>query len=270
MTRSDPADLLAAYDAQLRTVAPSAVAVTRLGPLHLVTYPWHEGWVSYRGLDGADAATIRGWVGQVLEHYRADPDIREVEWKACAHDDAPGLEDALVEHGFVAEDPETVMIGEATALAVDVPLPSGVTLRRIHTEHDVRRMAEMQRDVFGDVDVEDMMTALLHRQSLDDGMELWVAEHDGDVVSAGRLEPVQGTEFAGIWGGSTVAQWRHRGIYRALTAARATSALRLGKRLLQSDSSADSRPILEENGLVGVTTTTPWMRVLTDPGATGR
>ena len=91
-----------------------------------------------------------------------------------------------------------------------------------------------------------------------DGMELWVAEAQGCVVSAGRLEPVEGTRFAGIWGGSTLAPWRGRGIYRALTAARATSALRLGKTLVHSDSTEFSRPILERSGLVKVSTTTPY------------
>ncbi len=60
---------------------------------------------------------------------------------------------------------------------------------------------------------------------LDDGMQLWVAEADGRIVSAGRLESVRGTDFAGIWGGATREEWRGRGIYRALTAARARSAL---------------------------------------------
>ena len=73
-------------------------------------------------------------------------------------------------------------------------------------------------------------------------MELWVAEADRQVVSAGRLEPVPGTSFAGIWGGSTLPEWRRRGIYRALTAERARSALRLGKTLINSDSTEYSRP----------------------------
>jgi predicted GNAT family acetyltransferase len=90
-------------------------------------------------------------------------------------------------------------------------------------------------------------------------MELWVAEADGQIVSAGRLEPEPGTEFAGIWGGSTRPEWRGRGIYRALTAERARSALRLGKRYVQSDSTDFSRPILERSGLVRVSTTTPYV-----------
>lgn len=259
MTGPDRAALLAAYDAQLRTDAPSAVAMTRLGPLHLVTFPWGQGWVAYRDLDGADAATIRGWVGEVLDHFRSDGHIQGVKWKARGHDHAPGLHEALLTHGFEPEEPESVMIGEARVLAVDVPLPAGITLRQICSKQDVRRMSEMQQEVFGDVDVDEMTAALLHRQSLDDGMELWVAEHGSRIVSSGRLEPVAGTDFAGIWGGSTVEAWRRQGLYRALTAARARSALRRGKSLIQSDSTASSRPILEGHGFVAVTTVTPYL-----------
>lgn len=150
------------------------------------------------------------------------------------------------------------MIGTARALAVDVPLPDGIVLRRISEEPDVRRMSRMQREVFGDIDVDAMRSALLHRQSRDDGMELWVAEHQERIVSSGRLEPVAGTEFAGIWGGSTVEDWRGRGIYRALTAARARSALRCGKSLIHSDSTDESRPILARHGFVAVTTVKPY------------
>ncbi len=73
-----------------------------------------------------------------------------------------------------------------------------------------------------------------------------------------RLEPVVGTEFAGIWGGATRPEWRGRGIYRSLTAARAPSALAMGKSLINSDSTEYSRPILERSGLIKVSTTTPY------------
>jgi predicted GNAT family acetyltransferase len=89
-------------------------------------------------------------------------------------------------------------------------------------------------------------------------MELWVAEHQGSMVSAGRLEPVPDTEFAGIWGGATRAEWRGQGIYRAVTAARARAALARGKTLIHSDSTEYSRPILERYGLLRVSTTTPY------------
>jgi hypothetical protein len=84
----------------------------------------------------------------------------------------------------------------------------------------------MSAEFFWDPVVEAVAVAnaLLRRLSFDDGMQLWVAEAAGQVVSTGRLEPVSGTEFAGIWGRATRQQWRGRGIYRALTATRARSA----------------------------------------------
>lgn len=259
----DRGRFLAAYDEQLRTDAetPSAVAVTVLGPLRLVTFAGGRGFVTYQDLDGADADAIVRLVGAALAHYLADPEITRVEWKTRWHDCAPGLHQCLLGHGFVAEEPESIMIGEAQRLAVDVPLPDGVTLRQVSAESDVRAMCAMSAQAFGDSLAEGtaMADALLRRLSLDDGMELWVAEADGQVVSAGRLQPVPGTDFAGIWGGSTLKEWRSRGIYRALTAARAQSALRQGKTLINSDSTEYSRPILERYGFLKVSTTTPYL-----------
>ena len=257
---TDPQSLLAAYDDQLRTDAetPSALSVTRLGPLRLVTFARGRGFVTYRDLGGADADAVRGLVGAALDHFRADAGTARVEWKTRGHDRAPGLHEALLDNGFVAADTESIMLGEARHLAVDVELPAGVTLRTVTEEADVRAMSAMADEAFGDPVSEERAEALLQRLSVRDGMELWVAEAAGRVVSAGRLEPVEGTRFAGIWGGSTLAPWRGRGIYRALTAARARSALRMGKTLVHSDSTEFSRPILERSGLVKVSTTTPY------------
>ena len=255
---------LEAYDAQLRTEAetPSAVEVSTLGPLRLAIYAGGRGFVTYRDLAGADAATIDGWVEEVLDHYVRRPEIVRVEWKTRGHDRAPGLHEALTRHGFLPDEPESIMIGEARLLAVDVPLPYGVQLRMVTDEADVRAMSAMQDRAFGDPVSDVNADALLRRLALDDGMELWVVEAAGQIVCAGRLEPVRGTQFAGIWGGATLVQWRGRGLYRALTAARARSALRLGKTLIHSDSTEYSRPILEQSGMVKVSTTTPyrWQR----------
>jgi ribosomal protein S18 acetylase RimI-like enzyme len=252
--------LLAAYDAQLRTDAetPGALSVTRHGPLRLVTFEGGRGFITYRDLGGADAAQVRQLVAEALAHYTADPTITRVEWKTRGHDYAPGLHDALVAHGFAAEEPESIMIGEARLLAVDVPLPEGVRLRQVTSGADVLAMAAMQGEAFEDPHWRDRADETLRRLEGGDGMELWVAEADRRIVCAGRLEPVPDTDFAGIWGGATLPQWRGRGIYRALTAARARSALRRGKTYINSDSTEFSRPILERSGLVKVSTTTPY------------
>lgn len=254
---------LAAYDEQLRTDAetPSAASVTTLGPLRLVTFAGGRGFITYQDLGGADAGTIRDLVGRALAHYQANTAITRVEWKTRGHDHAPGLHQSLLDHGFVPGEQESIMIGAAQRLAADLAPPAGVTLRRVSQEVDVRAMTAMSALAFGDPPAvaAEIADALLRRLSRADGMELWVAEAGGQVVSAGRLEPVPGTSFAGIWGGSTLPQWRRRGIYRALTAERARSALRLGKTLINSDSTEYSRPILERYGFLKVSTTTPYL-----------
>ena len=254
------ASLLAAYDAELRTDAetPSAVSVARLGPLRLVTFAGGRGFVTYKDLGGADAQAIQSLVAQAVAHFRQDPQINRVEWKTRGHDHAPGtprcFAEQRVHRGRTRGDHDR----RGAPLAVDVPLPAGVRLRRVTIESDVRAMCAMAGAVFDDPNSDEVADALLRRLTFDDGMELWVAESQGQVISAGRLEPVPGTQFAGIWGGATRPEWRGLGIYRALTAARARSALRAGKTLIHCDSTEYSRPILERSGLVAVSTTTPY------------
>ena len=257
---TDSDRLLAAYDSQLRTDAetPGAVSVSKLGPLRLVTFAGGRGFITYQDLDGAGADAIGRMVAAALAHFQADPEITKVEWKTRGHDHAPGLHEALLAHGFTPDEPESIMVGDARALAVDVALPDGVTLRRVTEEPDIRAMLAMQDEVFGSSHGEEMLDELLRRLDRGEEMELWVAEADGTIVSAGRIDPVPGTDFAGIWGGATRPEWRGRGIYRALTAERARSALRMGKKFINSDSTEFSRPILERSGLVKVSTTTPY------------
>lgn len=254
------AQFLAAYDEQLRTDAetPSAIKVIVQGPLRLVTFMNGRGFITYQNLGGADQAAIQRLVPEAMAYYQGDSEITRVEWKTRGHDHAPGLHEALLDNGFIRDEQESIMIGEASALAVDVPLPEGVTLRQVTEESDVRAMSAMQDEVFGDPVSDDMAEALLRRLAIDPGMELWVAEVEGRIVTAGRLELVSETKFAGIWGGATREEWRGRGIYRALTAARARSALTRGKLLIHSDSTEFSRPILERSGLLKVSTTTPY------------
>jgi hypothetical protein len=80
------------------------------------------------------------------------------------------------------------------------------------------------------------------------------------VVAAAWISlPPAGGEFAGLWGGATLREWRHRGIYHALVAARALLAAARGVPYLQVDASSDSAPILRRLGFAELTTTTPYV-----------
>lgn len=262
---TDPARLLRIYDEQLRTESetPSQLSAVRHGPLRLVSFAGGRGFITYRNLDGVDAARLPDLARAALDHFRSDPQTVEVEWKARGHDHAPGLHEVLLGLGFTAGAPESIMMGEAGSPAVDVPLPAEVRVSRVEDEARLRAASAMSDEVFGDPVSErraDDLLALIGRIG---GTQMWVAEVAGRPVGAGRLEPVPNSDVAGLWGGSVLPQWRGRGIYRALTAARARAALAAGRNLLHSDSTEFSRPILERAGLVKVSTTTPytWRRV---------
>jgi hypothetical protein len=85
------------------------------------------------------------------------------------------------------------------------------------------------------------------------------AEAGARVVAAGWVIFVPGSDFAGLWGGSTLREWRGRGIYRALVARRAQLATARGVPYLQVDASSDSAPILRRLGFQALTTTTPYV-----------
>ena len=53
-------------------------------------------------------------------------------------------------------------------------------------------------------------------------MQLWLATAGEQVICAGRVDLAP--PVAGLFGGATAPAWRGRGIYRALTAARAQAA----------------------------------------------
>ena len=247
-------ELLAAYDEQLRTAAEvrDATEVQRFGPLWIARFGTDQLFVTYRELD--DPKLL---VEHVAELLTSDPTITQAEWKTRSHDVAPGLEAALAAAGFIAGETESVMLGEAAGL-VNAQTPPGVTLRPLTDPEEMRAALYLQDRVFESSYAERMLPELMQRQANGDPLELWVAEADGRMVSTGRIDPIAGTEFAGIWGGVTLPEYRGRGIYRALTAARVRSAMQHGVRWIHSDSTEFSRPILERSGLVKVTETIPW------------
>ena len=57
-------------------------------------------------------------------HFRDRTDVASFEWKTRGHDWPADLGERLEAHALVAEPVETVMIGEASALAVPVEVPA--------------------------------------------------------------------------------------------------------------------------------------------------
>ena len=262
MTDLDARTLRDAYDLQIRPEIPdplpAGVTVERDGPLTRIVGLDHGGFLTYRTLDGLAGADLDALINRQVEFFRRRGEA--VEWKLNGHDEPADLGDRLRAAGFVPDDLETVVVGPVAALAAAVPvLPDGVRLREVTAREDLERIRAMEEAVWH-ADRSHLVTGLAKEIEADpQSITIVVAEAGETMVSAGWVRYLRNTGFATLWGGSTLPEWRRKGIYRALVAYRARLAEQRGKALVQVDCSPDSRPILERLGLIAVTTTTPYV-----------
>lgn len=262
MSDIDVITLRNAYDTQLRPdipdPVPAGVTVERDGPLVRILGLDEGGFLTYRDLGGLAGAELDELIVRQRDLFARRGE--QVEWKLNGHDEPADLVDRLRAVGFEPRERETVVIGPVAPLAAVLPVvPEGIRLREVTARADLDRIAAMKSDVSGDD--RSWLANGLEREIAADPQSLTVvvAEAEGTLVSAGWIRYVPGTSFATLWGGSTLPQWRRRGIYRALVTYRARLAGARERTLLQVDASDDSRPILQRLGFIPVTTTTPYV-----------
>lgn len=248
----------ARHDRQLRLGArpdgPGA-RIERDGPVVRRTGPAH-GWngVLWSGLGPDDADAV---IAAQIRHYEAAG--RTFEWKLYGHDRPADLAARLVAAGFTPGEEEALMVAETAALPPGEGLPDGIELRDITDAAGVAMLVRVHEQAFGR-DSADLGRRLLDQLTGAPGtVAAVVALDDGEPVSAARLDLPPDSDFAGLYGGGTVAHWRGRGLYRALVAHRARVAAARGYRHLQVDAADTSRPILARLGFTTLTTTTPYV-----------
>jgi hypothetical protein len=263
VTILDVARLRQLYDEQLRghvsANLPEGVTVERDGPLMRYLGLGNGGFVLYRDLGGLRGAELDALIERQVRFFSERGE--RFEWKLHGHDQPADLAERLVAHGFEPEELEAVVIGPVAPLASapvrDIP---GVRLREVTDRADLFRIAAMEEQVWGDGSRDWLAEALDAEIKADpENLVIVVAEADGRVVCAGWIRFVPGTEFAGLWGGSTLLEYRGMGIYKAVVEHRARRAAERSYKYLQVDASPDSRPILERLGLIQVATTTPYI-----------
>jgi ribosomal protein S18 acetylase RimI-like enzyme len=249
------------YDDRIRTYQsklPYGAAMEVDGPLRRYTGMGNGGFVSHRDLDGLTGDELDELIARQVRYFTERGE--QFEWKLYGHD-RPDLVDRLLAQGFRPEELETVVIGPVAPLAAaPVSQIPGVRLREVTDRADLDRIARMEERVWGDGSRDWLAEALdKERQADPESLVFVVAEADGLVVCAGWTRYLPGTEFATLWGGSTLIEYRRRGIYKAIVEYRARHAAERGYKYLQVDASPDSRPVLERLGLVQVATTTPYI-----------
>jgi hypothetical protein len=250
----DVREVLRLLDEERRVIAydgmrlESRPGVTR-GSLSVGQYRW----ITWSGLNEGNVDEV---IDQEVEHHRRLG--VGFEWKVYAHDQPADLRERLERHGFVIGACEAVLVCDLRQGQEWMRQRSGVRVERIDRLEQVDDYRRVYRAVYGE-DHDPMADELA--ASLRIGSQQhrgYVAYADsGEPVSIGRLYTHPKSKFGGLYGGATVTEFRGRGYYKAVVAARARDAAAAGVPYLSVDARPTSQPILQRMGFVRVTDTWP-------------
>lgn len=213
-----------------------------------------SGFISWSGLSAANADAE---IERQVAHYQALG--MELEWKLYTHDQPADLGERLKQNGFVADDPGALMVLNIQELQDEFWQTDTSKVTRVTTDEEIDAIIRMENEVWGR-DLarvgEGLKNDLHHSPDLVSIFAVWDA---GSVVSAAWTFYLKPTSFASLWGGSTLREYRKKGLYRALLVARAREAWDRGYCFLQVDASPDSQPILAKNGFRCLGYSTPYV-----------
>ena len=254
----DNKELLAIFDREQRRDANEPASRREVTPYVVRHVPQYAdarwGWVIYSQLAGADVDAV---IEEQIAYFKALG--LNFEWKWYSHDEPPDLPARLIAHGFEPENPESLMVLDLEPAPPALWRAPTERVRRIMDQAGLADVVAVENAVWGDASHDWIAEELAHEmEDAPDLLSVYCASVGDAPASTAWIRFHPGTHFASLWGGSTVALFRKRGLYTALLAARAQEARDKGYRFLTVDASEMSRPILEKHGFVKVATTTPY------------
>jgi GNAT superfamily N-acetyltransferase len=182
---------------------------------------------------------------------------RSFEWKLYDFDRPADLRSRLERRGFVSDPVEVFMVVPLDRNLSFANRFAGVEVRRVQDERGVRDLVAIQERLYDRsfAGWGDQLLATLTQAPA--SISLYGAYADGKAVGGGRTDYPANSQFAGIYGGSVLPEYRGRGIYSALLQQRVLEARERGYRYLIVDAAPMSRPILEKKGFIPICETRP-------------
>jgi hypothetical protein len=210
---------------------------------HVNTFDIGGGFITYSHLDEANAEdTIR-------EQVRYFEGIgQDFEWKLYDYDQPSDLKERLESYGFIVEEAEAIMV---LALEDAPEILWKPILHNVQQIVDPEKLVDVQsvEQQVWDEDYSWVLRYLGHALRMyPEQMSVYVAYINEKPASAAWIYFSEHSQFASLWGGSTVSGLRGQGLYTALLAVRAQEAKARQVRYLTVDASGMSRPILEKFG----------------------
>jgi len=213
------------------------------------------GVIGWSSLSASIADTV---IHEQIAYFREQ--AMPFEWKYFSYDTPPDLPERLLAAGLLPEEEEAVML---------LPIADAPEQLRTHPDHDIRRITTAEAMIGADAiheaiwgeknRVSQHLLPIIEKNP--DSVSLYIAYVDDIAVSYGRVEfPPDPNPVASIWGGSTLPEYRRRGIYTELVAIRMQEAQSRGYSYLNVDANpTTSMPILEKLGFIRICTSIPFI-----------
>jgi GNAT superfamily N-acetyltransferase len=198
----------------------------------------------------ANESNLHQVIHQELDYFL--PMDQPFTWKVYDHDLLPSLKDELVKHGFTPDDaPAAVMVLDVqnTRLAFE---PVQAEIRRIATLADLQDVIHVLDEVWGGHHA--WVNERLGRHLEVPGyLSVYAAYVDNQPASIAWTYFPRG-QFATLFAGSTVAEYRKRGLYTSLLSTRIKEIRERGYRYAVVEAGAMSKPIVARHGFQHLTT----------------
>jgi hypothetical protein len=243
-------DLLVRYDKDLRLrmeypearkeITRDVVRIVRRAPgMNVVAFTF------------ANEAKLHDVIHRELEYFT--PLQQPFTWKVYDHDLLPTLKDRLASHGFQPdEDPADVMVLDVRRVPASLTEPVTAEIRRVGTLEGLKDIIHVLDRVWGGHNtwVNDRLGAHLQIPGY---LSVYAAYVDGQPASIAWTYFPRG-QFATLFAGSTIAEYRKHGLYTALLATRVKEIRERGYHYAVVEAGAMSRPIVAKHGFQQLTT----------------
>jgi len=199
----------------------------------------------------ANEPNLERVIERELEYFA--PMNQPFTWKVYDHDLLPSLEMKLMERNFVTDDdPATVMVLDISEAPATLFEPAAMDVRRVTTREGLKDVIHVLDGVYGGHNswVNERMGQHLQ---VPDYLSIYAAYVDDEPVSVAWTYFPRG-HFATLFGGTTLAQYRKRGLYTTLLAARLKEIQARGYPFAVVETGEMSRPIVSKHGFQHLTT----------------
>ncbi len=222
---------------------------------HVSLDPSRLSFILYSDLTADNADRV---IQEQVDWYKNEVDGYGLEWKTYDHDSPPDLKQRLVKYGFEADEAEALLFIDLEDCPQVYLQPVTADVRRVTNVAKIGEVTAVQSQVhaadFAWLEKELRENFIKHP----DFLSIYIAYVDDKPACAAWISYPQGSQFAGLWGGATLPEFRKMGLYTAVVAARAQEAIKRGYRFLTVDASDMSSPILQKRGFQLLTYTTPF------------